>query len=168
MEWANLCDVHAMPGVAIELSNGSVVVTAWYAEHDDESGVILLNDWALGDHFGGADGFVNQLKAQGFTNIRSLLTPADVAAATERTTMSSGHWSGPWLTEYPWEASEQAATSEGQSSMQFDENECETPSEGSPDNDSVLPHPEDVEFGDPRLMAFDPNEREDMEDSDRD
>ena len=104
-EWANLCEKHKVGGVVVENDAGSGVVTIWYAEHDNQSGLILLNDWALGCHFGGAAVFEARLKSQGFTNARNLMTPEEFAPACLRAGKTAGNWSGPWRTEYPWEIS---------------------------------------------------------------
>ena len=89
-EWGNLCEQHKVGGVVIEGDAGSGVVTIWYAEHNNQFGLILLNDWALGSHFGGAAGFEAQLEQQGFTNVRNLVTPEALefarASAGERLT----------------------------------------------------------------------------------
>jgi hypothetical protein len=63
---ANLCKEHRVAGIAVESADSSMIVTVWYAEHEGESGLILLNDFALGDSFGGAAGFMERLKRQGF------------------------------------------------------------------------------------------------------
>jgi hypothetical protein len=78
-----------------------MVITTWAAEHGDEVGLLLLNDWALGSLFGGRAGFEARLREQGFTNVRNLLTPTEFA--TMRSGKAPSTWSGPWLTQYPWE-----------------------------------------------------------------
>jgi len=83
---------------------GTGVVTALYAEHAGRRGIILLNDFALGDLFGGAEEFRTKLKWQGFSAVKLLRTPEDVEAAKRKIAQSPGNFSGPWLTEYPWEA----------------------------------------------------------------
>jgi hypothetical protein len=47
----NLCDVHRIPGAAMAVSDtpdteatDTMVITIWYAEHEDGVGIILLND----------------------------------------------------------------------------------------------------------------------------
>jgi hypothetical protein len=57
-EGTNLCDEHLVPGMVIKHGNGTCVITAWYAEHANEAGVILLNDYALADLFGVCSGQV--------------------------------------------------------------------------------------------------------------
>jgi hypothetical protein len=104
-EWGNLCKEHQLPGIIVELEGGSGVVTIWYAEHEDESGVIFLNDWALGVHFGGAAGFMARLNRQGFVKVRNL-THNEFEAVVAQIGKPPGNWSGPWSTEYPWEAYE--------------------------------------------------------------
>lgn len=58
------------------MNNSTMVVTVWYVEHEGKAGVILLNDFALGDFFGGRAGFEAELQRQGFTAARNITTPA--------------------------------------------------------------------------------------------
>jgi hypothetical protein len=67
---ANLCGEHEVPGTTYSCEGGTCVITACYAEHKRRRGIILLNDFALGDLFGGADGFRTKLRSQGFSAIR--------------------------------------------------------------------------------------------------
>jgi hypothetical protein len=90
--------------MVIKHGNGTSVVTAWYAEHENEAGVILLSDYALGDLFGGAAAFKAKLGEQGFVKVQNLRTPKDLEAANVLVAKAPGDWSGPWLTEYPWES----------------------------------------------------------------
>lgn len=101
----NLCDVHRLPGAACRVGCSTMVITAWYAEHADEYGAIFLNDWALGAHFSGADGFEQKLREQGFADVRLLRTPAELnVAKLPKPGKKVASWSGPWLTRYPWES----------------------------------------------------------------
>jgi hypothetical protein len=102
-EFANLCEEHAVPGVVFGIGHGTCVVTSWYAEHLNEAGIIGMNDFALGDLFGGAAGFKAKLERQGFSQVRNLRTPEELEAAKARVARAPGKWSGPWLTTYPWE-----------------------------------------------------------------
>jgi tRNA G46 methylase TrmB len=101
--WANLCERHKVGGVVVEIGAGSGVVTLWYAEHNNQFGLILLCDWELGHHFGRAAGFKDRLKKQGFTNVRNLITPEEFDSACAGAGKTAGNWSGPWSTKYPWE-----------------------------------------------------------------
>lgn len=105
-EPSNLCDKHCVPGGVVRIGKSSIVITAWRVKHGDEMGIIFLNDWALGNLFGGSEGFEAQLKRQGFREVKSLRTPSELETA-ER--LANGgrpaRWSGPWLTVYPWESS---------------------------------------------------------------
>lgn len=101
---ANLCDEHLVPGMVVRHGNGTCVVTIWFAERVNQAGVIVMNDYALGDLFGGSAGFKAKLEQQGFSKVRNLRTPAEVEAAFAGST--PGNWSGPWLTEYPWESNQ--------------------------------------------------------------
>jgi hypothetical protein len=91
--------------MVIKHGNSTVVVTAWYGEHANEAGVILLNDYALGDLFGGEAGFKAKLGQQGFVKVRILRTPEELEAAKVQVAKAPGKWSGPWLTEYARESS---------------------------------------------------------------
>jgi hypothetical protein len=103
-EPSNLCDVHRLPGLIIRHGESTMVVTAWHAQHENECGVIVINDFALGDLFGGQLGFEKELAKQGFSNVRLLCTPAELEAARTPTPGKKvGGWSGPWITRYAWE-----------------------------------------------------------------
>jgi len=114
----NLCEEHRLPGMAVRVGDSTMVITAWYAEHGDEAGVILLNDLALGEIFGGGARFETKLREQGFENVRNLATPEELDAAKRPAKGKKvGSWAGPWKTQYPWEAgSPIAADQEGISS----------------------------------------------------
>ena len=100
----NLCEEHRLPGMGVRLGGSTMVITAWYAEHGDEAGVILLNDWALGAHFGGGKGFEGKLLEQGFVNVRNLATPQEVEEAKRPAQGKKvGGWVGSWKTQYPWQ-----------------------------------------------------------------
>jgi hypothetical protein len=101
--WATLCAEHMVPGMAVTGETGTCVVTSWYAEHAGRRGIIFLNDFALGDLFGGAKNFSAELRSQGFCAIRLLRTPDEVEAAKWKVAGAPGNWSGPWRTEYSWE-----------------------------------------------------------------
>ena len=96
----NLCGLHKQPGLAIEIEGRMFVITFWLVRHGKETGIVLLNDYALGNLHGGAEGFRTQLQAQGFTGIRLLGTLEELDAAEQQVLAA---WSGPWLSEYPWE-----------------------------------------------------------------
>ena len=100
---ANLCQDHYIPGVVIELQNGTCVVTVWFAERAKQAGVIVMNDYELGDLFGGAAGFKAQLERQGFSDVRNLSTFKDLEEANIRVARAPGNWAGPWSEQYPWE-----------------------------------------------------------------
>lgn len=99
---ANLCDRHKMPGLIVECELNTFIVTIWIAEHNGEVGFILLNDYALGDLFGGRSGFEAKLAQQGFTNVRNMDSPQHFDRERAKVKCPA-NWSGPWLTEYPWE-----------------------------------------------------------------
>ena len=114
--YTNLCDTHRVPGAILRIGTSTMVITSWYVEHENEYALILLNDWALGSHFGGAEGFETKLRTQGFVNVRLLRTPTELEEArTPQSDKKAGSWSGPWLTRYAWEtgADQEAATPKG-------------------------------------------------------
>src|SRR5690242_9200414 len=82
-DYFNLCNNHRLPGMAAMTNGSSMVITAWYAEHADEQGIILLNDWALGSMFGGRAGFEAELARQGFVNCCNLATLEELQAAKQ-------------------------------------------------------------------------------------
>jgi hypothetical protein len=102
----NLCRKHRMPGGVVGVNNSTMVVTVWYVEHEGEAGIILLNDFALGDLFGGRVGFEKRLQDQGFTGTRLMCTPEELESAKRPANGKKwAGWSGPWNTTYPWEKS---------------------------------------------------------------
>jgi hypothetical protein len=103
-EYNNLCDDHRVPGAIARIGKSTMVITTWYAEHAGEHGVIVLNDFALGDLFGGQVGFETKLAKQGFVNVRILRTPEELEATKlPKSGKKAGNWSGPWRTRYAWE-----------------------------------------------------------------
>jgi hypothetical protein len=102
--WATLCEEHRVPGIAVTGERGTCVITAWYAEHEGRRGIVLLNDFALGDLFGSAEAFKARLIRQGFAGIGVLSTHEEIIAAKRKMAHAPGNFSGPWLPEYPWEA----------------------------------------------------------------
>jgi hypothetical protein len=106
LEGTNLCGRHKVGGVVVENDDGSGVVTIWYAEHDNQFGLIVLNDSALESQFGGAAGFEARLMQQGFTNVKNTMTQEKFDFTSLYATTGPGNWSGPWSTEYPWESAQ--------------------------------------------------------------
>jgi len=49
------------------------VITTWAAKHGNEEGIIILNDLAPGELFGGRAGFEKKLQDQGFVDVRNIL-----------------------------------------------------------------------------------------------
>jgi hypothetical protein len=79
----------------------TMVVTMWVAEHNGAAGFLLLNDYALGDLFGGREGFEAKLVQQGFRKVLNIGSPQQLDSEKARMGRPAT-WSGPWLTEYPW------------------------------------------------------------------
>ena len=82
-----------------------MIITSWLVRYGEEDGLIALNDFALGDCFGGAEGFLAKLQDQGFTNVRNLATPDELEEARSK---KLAGWSGPWRARYPWQGGSQA------------------------------------------------------------
>ena len=99
-DYANLCDRHKMPGAIMAVGQSTMIVTIWVAEHEGEVGFIFLNDYTLGNLFGGRFGFEAKLAQQGFTKVRNVESPLQFES--ERA-LCTAVWSGPWLAAYPWE-----------------------------------------------------------------
>jgi hypothetical protein len=100
----NLCDVHKVPGRVEQVGDSTMVITAWVAEHEEEVAIIVLNDWALGAHFSGREGFLAKLAEQGFNGVRNIVTLEELEAAKQLARGKRvGDWGGPWKTQYPWE-----------------------------------------------------------------
>jgi hypothetical protein len=89
-----------MPGAIMAVGQSTMIITIWVAEHEGEVGAIFLNDYDLGNLFGGRFGFEDKLAQQGFTKVRSVDSPLQFES--ERAICTAA-WSGPWLTAYPWE-----------------------------------------------------------------
>ena len=102
--YGNLCTVHRVPGAIVRLGNSTMIIASWLVQHGQEQGLIALNDFALGDRFGGAEGFLAKLEEQGFTNVRNLATSEELEAARSKKLAS---WSGPWRAQYPWQEGSQ-------------------------------------------------------------
>jgi hypothetical protein len=102
--YSNLCKVHMVPGAIVRLGSSTMIITSWLAQHGQEQGLIALNDFALGDRFRGAVGFLAKLREQGFTNVQNLATPEELEAARSKKHAS---WSGPWRARYPWQEGSQ-------------------------------------------------------------
>ena len=101
--FSNLCTVHMVPGAIVRLGENTMIITSWLAQHGEEQGIIVLNDFALGDLFRGAGGFLEKLKEQGFVDVRLLRTPEELENAKKPAEGKEvGDWSGPWRTQYLW------------------------------------------------------------------
>jgi hypothetical protein len=101
----HLCDSHRLPGMVARVNNRTFVIMAWAAKHGDESAIIFLNDYAIGNLFGGRAGFEKRLGEQGFTGVHLIETQEELQSAKRHANDNKkmGDWGGPWKTEYPWE-----------------------------------------------------------------
>jgi hypothetical protein len=101
----NLCGEHRLPGPVVHVGDSAMVIVAWYVEHGEEVGIVLLNDYDVGADFGRRKGFETRLGEQGFTGACNIETPEELAAAkTPAEGKKVGDWSGPWRTQYPWQS----------------------------------------------------------------
>ena len=102
----NLCRDHAVAGAGVKVGDSTMIITVWYAERGTEYGTIVLNDYALGNLFGGESGFKAMLASQGFENVRLIASPEDLQLSEdplEHINQTLGEWAGPWQTLYPWQ-----------------------------------------------------------------
>jgi hypothetical protein len=65
----------------------------------------VLNDYSLGSLFGGRTGFEKQLQNQGFADVPNIPTEEELNYIKQNNNLAK--WTGPWLTEYPWERASQ-------------------------------------------------------------
>src|SRR5215472_18986294 len=79
-DYANLCDRHKIAGAIMAVGQSTMIVTIWVAEHEGEVGFIFLDDYNLGNWFGGRFGFEAKLKQQGFTTVRNAESPLQFAS----------------------------------------------------------------------------------------
>lgn len=100
----NLCKLHMLPGMDVQVGDSTMVITFWRVRHDNEVGIVLLNDMALGELHCGEQGFRATLRAQGFSDIRLLRTPAELEMAKRQAAHTT--WGGPWTPRYPWQGPE--------------------------------------------------------------
>jgi hypothetical protein len=72
----HLCARHAIPGMVVEVENDSkaykYVVSNWLVERAGRLRLITMNDLAMGQLFGGYEGFERQLQEQGY-QVRALI-----------------------------------------------------------------------------------------------
>jgi hypothetical protein len=106
-EFGNLCEEHEVPGAIVRIGNDIGIITCWYVERGHEAALVLLNDFALGDFFGGRKGFEEELRKQGFSTVRLLSTPTELDDAKRQNGGKRlASWGGPWRSRYPWEPSD--------------------------------------------------------------
>ena len=102
--YSNLCKVHMVPGAIVRLGRSTMIIASCVVQHGQEEGLIAINDFAVGDRFRGAEGFLAKLLEQGFVNVRLLRTTEELEAARSKKLAS---WSGPWRAHYPWQEGSQ-------------------------------------------------------------
>lgn len=69
----HLCKNHALPGMVAESEDRKFVISTWLVEREGRKCLITLNDYALGDLFGGREAFEQQLRDEGY-GIRHLVS----------------------------------------------------------------------------------------------
>jgi hypothetical protein len=62
----HLCNQHEIPGMVVEINGDRFVISSWLVERAGQRRVITLNDYALGDLFGGREAFEDRLGVQGY------------------------------------------------------------------------------------------------------
>jgi hypothetical protein len=70
--------------VEVEGHNELYVISAWLVERKGRMDIIVLNDYALGDLFGGREFFEKRLGEQGFKVHRLISTPDDLETVKRR------------------------------------------------------------------------------------
>jgi hypothetical protein len=82
----HLCENHAVPGMVVDVEghNECYVISAWLAEREGRMDIILLNDYALGDLFGGRELFEKRLSEQGFKVHHLISNPDDFETVKRR------------------------------------------------------------------------------------
>jgi hypothetical protein len=92
----NLCEEHVVPGMEISWRDSTMVLTFWYAERDNETGIIIMDDWAIGEYFSGRAGFEAKLEKQGFVRVRCLESSEEVDEVIRSSVnKKAGSWDGP-------------------------------------------------------------------------
>lgn len=79
----HLCEKHALPGAVMEFQGQKFVISTWLVEREGKMRVISLNDYGLGDLFGGREAFERRLVEQGY-HIHHLISQPDQLDTTRR------------------------------------------------------------------------------------
>lgn len=79
----HLCKRHAIPGMIVENEGGSFVTSFWLVERAGQMRLITLNDYALGDLFGGQQEFEHWLSVQGY-KVHGLISSGEELKSTKQ------------------------------------------------------------------------------------
>jgi hypothetical protein len=80
----HLCEQHAVPGTVVEVNGEGFVVSDWLAERAGQMCVIRVNDFALGDLYGGRQELEHQLSVQGYKVHGLISSEEEMEAAKKR------------------------------------------------------------------------------------
>jgi hypothetical protein len=80
----HLCDTHAIPGTVVEIHGRKFVIGTWLVERKGQMRLITINDFALGDLFGGREAFEKRLHAQGYETHHLISRPEQLETARRR------------------------------------------------------------------------------------
>jgi hypothetical protein len=80
----HLCDMHASPGTVVEIRGRKFVIGTWLVEREGRMRLITINDFALGDLFGGREAFEKRLQTQGYKIHDLISRPEHLETAQRR------------------------------------------------------------------------------------
>lgn len=58
----HLCNKHALPGMVVECGRDKFVISTWLVQRKRRKLLVTMNDFTLGDFFGGREGFERKLR----------------------------------------------------------------------------------------------------------
>jgi hypothetical protein len=80
----HLCDAHALPGSVVEVRGRKFVIGTWLVEREGRMRLITMNDYTLGNLFGGREAFEKRLQAQGYKIHYLISRPEQLETAKRR------------------------------------------------------------------------------------
>ena len=92
------CFHHAVAGMVVEAGTRTFVIGTWLVERRNALRLITLNDYALGELFGGCAGFESQLANQGY-RVLGLISSLEELEATQL--RHPGLQMTPWSPDLP-------------------------------------------------------------------
>jgi len=90
----HLCEQHAVTGRVVEVNGEGFVVSSWLVERAGQMCIIRVNDFALGDLYGGRQELEHQLSVQGY-KVHALISSEEELEATKE------HYPGLQITRWP-------------------------------------------------------------------